>query len=181
MDAFAVALASGIAMKQVSPRQTFRLAWHFGFFQFMMPVIGWAGGRAVHTFIQEFDHWVAFAFLSFIGIKMILESRSTNQAQTHIQDPTKGLKMVMLSIATSLDALTVGLSLSMLRITIWFPAIIIGIVALLFTAVGLHLGRWAASASSLGKYAEFLGGFILLGIGVNILYQHGAFSFLWGG
>ncbi|MEE9530637.1 MAG: manganese efflux pump, partial [Syntrophobacteria bacterium] len=90
------------------------------------------------------------------------------------RDPTKGGTMVMLSVATSIDALAVGLSLSFLRISIWYPALVIGVVAGLFTIIGLHLGRFLSSRTRLGHYAELIGGVVLLGIGVNILYEHGA-------
>ncbi|MBL6929195.1 MAG: manganese efflux pump [Rhodospirillales bacterium] len=177
MDAFAVAVASGIALKTVSARQTFRLAWHFGLFQAMMPVIGWFLGLSVRAYIEAFDHWIAFVLLGYIGIKMIREAFEEN-GDNDRRDPTKGMTMVMLSIATSIDALAVGLSLSMLGLSIWFPAAVIGVVALLFTGFGMHLGRSVAKAKSIGKFAELLGGAVLIGIGGKILWEHGALAFL---
>ncbi|MBT3358450.1 MAG: manganese efflux pump [Rhodospirillales bacterium] len=176
MDAFAVAVASGIVLKTVSARQTFRLAWHFGLFQAMMPVIGWFLGLSVRSYIEDYDHWIAFVLLGYIGIRMIREAFEENEAQDR-KDPTKGMTMVVLSVATSIDALAVGLSLSMLGLSIWFPAAVIGVVALLFTGVGLHLGRSVAKAKSIGKFAELLGGGVLIAIGGKILWEHGALAF----
>ena len=175
MDAFAVAVASGIALKTVSVRQTFRLAWHFGLFQAMMPVIGWFLGFGVRDAIAAYDHWVAFALLGYIGIKLIREAFSEDGRHARV-DPTKGMTLIVLSVATSIDALAVGISLSMLRISIWMPALMIGIVALAFTAIGLHLGRTVARARRFGMVAELLGGAVLIGIGVRILWEHGVFS-----
>ncbi|MBL6946088.1 MAG: manganese efflux pump, partial [Rhodospirillales bacterium] len=114
--------------------------------------------------------------LGYIGIKMIREAFEENDADGR-KDPTKGMTMVMLSVATSIDALAVGLSLSMLGLSIWFPAVVIGVVALLFTGVGLHLGRSMATAKSIGKFAELLGGAVLIAIGGKILWEHGALAF----
>lgn len=177
MDAFAVAVASGIALKTVGFRQTFRLAWHFGLFQAMMPVIGWFLGTGVRTFIEDYDHWVAFVLLGYIGVKMIREAFAHDDGH-HRVDPTKGLTLVVLSVATSVDALAVGLSLSMLGLSIWMPALVIGLVALFFTAAGLHLGRTAAQARRIGMVAELVGGSVLIGIGLRILWEHDAFSVL---
>ena len=91
-------------------------------------------------------------------------------------DPTKGKTLIMLSIATSLDALAVGLSLSVLGVSVWYPALTIGLFALVITAIGLHIGKSAAKANCLGKYAELLGGMVLITIGVRILWEHGALS-----
>ena len=176
MDAFAVAIASGIALKKINMRQTFRLAWHFGFFQAMMPFLGWSAGIQVSVYIKAIDHWIAFGLLAIIGLKMAIESQQESKADVIRQDPTKGMRMVMLSIATSIDAFAVGISMSMLSIVIWWPAAIIGIVALCFTAVGLHLGRWVGKSSKLSSYAELSGGMTLLAIGVHTLYDHGVFG-----
>ena len=176
MDAFAVAVASGIMLKTVNARQTFRLAWHFGLFQAMMPVIGWFLGLSVRAYIEAYDHWIAFMLLGYIGFRMIREAFEETD-ENNRKDPTKGMTMVMLSIATSIDALAVGLSLSMLGLSIWFPAAVIGVVALLFTGVGLHLGRSVAKAKSIGKFAELLGGAVLIAIGGKILWEHGALAF----
>jgi manganese efflux pump family protein len=174
MDAFAVSVSVGIGLRKVSFRQTFRLSWHFGLFQALMPVIGWYLGRTVHTLIEAFDHWVAFGLLFYIGLSMIRHAFSKEDDHDFKKaDPTKGYSMVFLSVATSIDALAVGISLSMLKISVVFPSLIIGIVALILTILGLHLGSRAASVSRFGKLAEIIGGSVLWIIGFNILYENG--------
>ena len=179
MDAFAVAIATGVRLKRVSLRQFFRLAWHFGLFQAMMPIIGWSAGLTVRGSIERYDHWIAFGLLSFVGINMIREAFKLEEDARKKRDPTRGLTLVMLSVATSIDALAVGLTISMLKVAIWFPALVIGLVAGAFTVVGLHLGKSVGSAERLSPVAEVLGGLVLLGIGVNILVEHQALAFLF--
>ncbi|MBT8342990.1 MAG: manganese efflux pump [Desulfatitalea sp.] len=176
MDAFAVALAAGIKLGRIDFRQNFRLAWHFGFFQAAMPVAGWAAGLTVRNHIERFDHWVAFALLAFVAQGMLREGFKPSAKQGTFRDPTRGLTMVMLALATSLDALAVGLSLSMIQVAIWTPALIIGIVAAGFTTVGLHLGKRFAKANKLRCYADTIGAVVLIAIGFNILYEHGVFG-----
>jgi putative Mn2+ efflux pump MntP len=170
MDAFAVAIASGAALKVVTRRQTFRLAWHFGLFQAVMPIIGWFGGFLVRDYFLRFGHWIAFCLLLYIGGHMLWEGLHHDEGDA-CQDPTSGSRLIMLSVATSIDALAVGFTLAMLGMSIWFPAAIIGIVALLFTTVGMHLGRFLGCRTRLGQYAEVLGGLVLMGIGGKILWQ----------
>jgi len=173
MDAFAVAVASGVALKSVSFRQTFRLAWHFGLFQAMMPVIGWSAGLTVRSRIEAYDHWIAFALLAFVAQGMLRSAVKGDDAEAAAKDPTRGMTMVMLSVATSIDALAVGLSLSMINVSIWTPALIIGLVAGTFTTVGMHLGKVLGRLPQLSRWAELTGGAVLLAIGVNILWEHG--------
>lgn len=175
MDAFAVSVASGISLKKVSLRQTWRLSWHFGFFQALMPVIGWGAGLSVRSLIERYDHWIAFLLLAVVGIHMIRESFQREGYKKEKNDPTRGMKLVMLSVATSIDALAVGLSLSLLKISIWLPALVIGLIAAIATASGLHLGKKAGTSSHLSQYAEVTGGMVLLGIGLKILREHGVF------
>jgi manganese efflux pump family protein len=176
MDAFAVAVASGVSLKAVSPRQTFRLAWHFGLFQALMPILGWSGGLTVRSLIEHYDHWVAFVLLALVGGHMIWEALEKEKELQPKNDPTKGLRLVMLSVATSIDALAIGLSLSLLKISIWLPALVIGLVATVATAAGLHLGKKAGSSSHLSSYAEVTGGLVLIAIGLKVLYEHGVFA-----
>ena len=179
MDAFAVAIATGVRLKRVSLRQFFRLAWHFGLFQAMMPVMGWAAGLTVRESIARYDHWIAFGLLAFVGINMIREAFRLEEDAREKRDPTRGLTLVMLSVATSIDALAVGLTLSMLQVAIWLPALVIGIVAGAFTVVGLHLGKAVGSAERLSPAAEVIGGAVLIGIGIHILYEHRALAALF--
>lgn len=171
MDAFAVSIAAGVSIGAVSRRQTFRLAWHFGLFQAMMPVIGWYLGRTVSHFINNFAPWVAFGLLCFIGIRMIREAFADTDEECRT-DPSRGLTLVMLAVATSIDALAVGLSMAVLDVDVWRPALVIGIVCALFTVVGVQIGRKACRVSRLGATAEFLGGVTLIVIGFKHLAEH---------
>ncbi len=175
VDAFAVALGAGVTLKVLDFRKTFRLAWHFGFFQAAMNVLGWTAGLTFRQFIEAFDHWVAFGLLGFVGINMIREAISGHE-ELQKTDPTKGWTLVMLSVATSIDSLAVGLSFSVLNISVWFPALVIGITATALTVIGLHLGRIVSSSSRLGAKVEVAGGIVLIGIGFRILYDHGVFK-----
>ena len=177
MDAFAVSIATGVSLKDVSFRQTFRLSWHFGLFQALMPIIGWRAGLSIHTRIESYDHWVAFSLLSFVGINMIRKTFQHDKYEGQKKDPTKGMTLVMLSVATSIDALAVGLSISMLNVSIWTPALVIGIVAGIFTIIGLQIGKRIGSVMRLSLYIEAIGGIVLLAIGLNILHEHGALLF----
>ena len=103
MDAFAVSIAAGVSLRTVSARQTFRLAWHFGLFQAMMPVIGWSAGFTIRSRIEAYDHWIAFALLVFVAQGMLRSAFKGEPAEADAKDPTKGMTMVMLSVATSID------------------------------------------------------------------------------
>jgi manganese efflux pump family protein len=175
VDAFAVALASGVSLCQVSGRQTFRLAFHFGLFQAMMNIIGWGAGLTIRTLLESIDHWLAFGLLTLVAIKMLKDAITGREEEAEKVDPTRGFTLVMLSVATSIDSLAVGLSFSVLNVTIWTPAVIIGLVATLLTILGLKLGCLLGSASRFGSKAEIAGSLVLLGIGFNILHQHGVF------
>jgi manganese efflux pump family protein len=175
MDAFAVSVAAGVTLRTVSARQTFRLAWHFGLFQALMPILGWVAGLTIQRWIEAFDHWAAFGLLSLIGVKLIVESVRGDGGERKDTEPTRGMTMVMLSVATSIDALAVGLSLALLRVSVWFPALVIGVVACVFTAVGLHLGGYVGRRFPLSRYAGVVGGVVLIGIGVRVLHEHGVF------
>jgi putative Mn2+ efflux pump MntP len=179
MDAFAVAIASGVRLKRVSFRQFFRLAWHFGLFQAMMPVIGWTAGLTVRDTIERFGHWVAAGLLAYVALNMIREAFKLEEDARQQKDPTRGLTLVMLSVATSIDALAVGLTISMLKVSIWTPALVIGLVAGLFTVIGLYLGKSVGSAERLSPIAEVLGGVVLLGIAIKILIENRALQALF--
>lgn len=168
MDALAVAVVTGVVLGGVTGRQTFRLAWHFGFFQFLMPVIGWAAGLTVERWLAAWDYWLAFGLLAVIGGKMIYEG-TAGRREAAVRDPTRGFSLVALSVATSVDALAVGLSLGVLRVRIWYPAVVIGSTALVLTAAGIRLGP--RLGVRFGGKAEIAGGAILIGIGVKILVQ----------
>jgi manganese efflux pump family protein len=169
LDAFAVALCAGAGKKIKSPRGEFRLAFHFGLFQFLMPVLGWFLGIKIEPFIENIDHWIAFALLFFVGFKMIKESFRESETE-ECCDPSKGKNMVLLSIATSIDALVVGFSFSMLRIDIWYPGTIIGVITAIVSIIGIYAGKLLGT--KIGPKMELLGGMVIVLIGVKILVSH---------
>lgn len=132
-----------------------------------MPVIGWFAGVYIQVFVAALSHWIAFFLLAGVGGRMIYEALSQEDERGERADPSRGLTMVMLSVATSIDALAVGLSLAMINVRIWVPALVIGLVACLFTVIGLFLGTRVGAVW--GKQVEVAGGCILLLIGLKIL------------
>ncbi|MDL2283566.1 manganese efflux pump MntP family protein [Oxalobacter sp. OttesenSCG-928-P03] len=180
IDSFVVALTSGIRLKRVTPAQTLRIGGVFGGFQFLMPVIGWGLGIGAHSYIEKYDHWIAFVLLAFVGGRMIREALShKGSGSSAFYDPTQTGTLLLLGVATSLDALAVGLSFALLSMPIWLPALIIGIVCFIISAAGLHMGRLIIRLPGLGSVggkANILGGMVLIVIGLNILQQHGVFG-----
>lgn len=170
MDAFAVALCAGATGRRIWFRPGFRLSFHFGLFQFIMPIIGWTAGTAFVRFIEAYDHWIAFGLLVYVGGKMIKESFDQGDREAEDVDPTRKGMLVMLAVATSIDALAVGLSLAILRVPILYPSIVIGLVAAAMTALGLALG--CRLGGLVGKRMELIGGLVLVGIGARILISH---------
>ncbi len=170
MDAFAAAVAASIALRTITPRQVFRLAFHFGLFQALMPIIGWLAGSTLGTTIADWDHWVAFGLLTLVGLKAIGTALASSSWERPRDDPTRGLTLVAIAVATSLDALAVGVSLAMLGVAIWYPALVIGVVACVLTAGGMALG--SRLGARFGRGAEIVGGLILIGIGIKILIEH---------
>ena len=168
MDAFAVAIGVSASLQPLRPRQVFRLSWHFGLFQALMPVLGWAGGASVARCLSFVDHWIAFGLLSVLGLRMMWPGEAGQGKRA--RDPTRGLTLVALSVATSVDALAVGLSLGVMGVRIWLPAVVIGIVALGMTLVGMLIGHRVGRR--LGRTASVAGGIVLVVIGVRILVQH---------
>jgi putative Mn2+ efflux pump MntP len=169
MDCFAVSLGIGTAGQVRDNRSKFRLAFHFGIFQAGMTLLGWLAGSAVAQLIGGVDHWVALVMLSYVGINMIRSGLKTGE-NSYQRDPSRGRFLVMLSVATSLDAMAVGLSMAMLHTPVWFPSLIIGGVSLVLSVVGLLTG--AKLGEKFGKRMEIIGGLILIGIGIRILIEH---------
>lgn len=170
MDAFAVALATGLTLPQLTPRHLFRFGFHFGLFQALMPVCGWLAGLSLRSRIDAFDHWIAFGLLGFVGGKMLVDARNKETEEESRTDPTRGLSLVMLSIATSIDALAVGLSLAVLGSDIWTPALVIGLTAAILTVIGMLAGRKVGK--TWGCCVEMIGGILLILIGCKILLEH---------
>ncbi|MCX6097999.1 MAG: manganese efflux pump MntP family protein [Caldiserica bacterium] len=170
MDAFAVSVANGCRIKRVTLRDALRPGWWFGGFQMLMPVLGWFGGLALRDLIQRFSHWVAFGLLVFVGGKMLFEVVRGREHEEDCKAERRSTRdMLVLAIATSIDALAVGLTLSVLRVSIWWPALLIGLVTFTFSLAGTLVG---CSIGTLVKgKAEILGGLVLIGIGIKILLQ----------
>ncbi len=169
MDATAVAIGSSIILGRVTGRQIFRFAFHFGLFQAGMPVLGWLAGRRLQDVMQAWDHWVAFILLAIIGGKALWDVKHADE-EKGVGDPTRGLSLVVLSVATSIDALAVGLSLALLGVNIWYPALVIGVVTAALTVLAMLLG--SRLGQRFGNRVRVLGGLILVGIGLGILIEH---------
>lgn len=169
VDAFAVSMAAAAAGRLAGPRSAVRLAFHFGLFQFLMPVIGWAAGATLERFIASFDHWVAFVLLTVVGGRM-LHAAVNPAVPAPRDDPSRGMSLLALSTAVSVDALAVGLSLGMLEVAIWVPSVVIGVVAATMSLVGILMG--GRLHARYGRIAEVAGGVILILIAVRIVVSH---------
>lgn len=169
MDAFAVSVASGLEMTRLKIRHAMRMALSFGFFQAIMPILGWAAGNQARAFISGVDHWIAFGLLTAIGIKMIYEAFKIKEKVNEPEEMSIYI-LLMLSIATSIDALAVGISLSFLKVAIVMPSIIIGVVTFSLSLAGVLIGR--RFGHFFETKIEIAGGLILTGIGIKILIEH---------
>jgi putative Mn2+ efflux pump MntP len=165
-----VALAGCISIKNLRYIQVLRTALTFGAAQALMPVIGYFVGRAVTNLISDYDHWVVFGLLAVIGGRMIWEALHEKDEAKKNLDITRGWLLLSMAVATSIDALAVGLSFAFLNINIVMASLTIGAVAFLITIVGFYLGRKAGHW--LGERAKIVGGIILIGIGIRILVSH---------
>ena len=169
MDAFAVSVVSGSAYKQLKIKHVFRIAVFFGGFQAIMPLIGSLAGISVKEYITGFDHWAAFVLLSAVGAKMIYESFKITSAE-EIFNPEDILVLLVLSVATSIDALVVGITLSFLRVSIATAVIIIGIVTFVLSYLGVLIGK--RFGHFFENKIEAIGGLVLIALGLKILIQH---------
>jgi len=168
MDALAVSITCGIAIHRLKLRHALLIALWFGGFQALMPLFGWWSGRQARGLIQAFDHWVAFGLLSFIGMKMILDAR-----RPHAENPANPLRLTtlfFLAVSTSIDALAIGITLSLLEISILLPVVLIGTVAFGFSLAGTYIGNIFGHLFE--KKLEIAGGLVLIAIGVKILLEH---------
>jgi putative Mn2+ efflux pump MntP len=168
MDSFSVSVANGLANRAFITSKALLLALFFGFFQALMPVVGWVAGSSVADLISGFDHWLAFGLLSFIGLRMIYESTKKESAKLVSSLSIKVL--LILSLATSIDALAVGLSFSFLETSILVPAIVTGVVTFFLSFLGVFVGN--RFGGMLSNKVEVLGGLILIVIGLRILLEH---------
>ncbi len=169
-DCFAVALGGSIAMRSLSRLQVLRAAIAFGLFQALMPVLGWLIGQTVVDLIADYDHWVAFGLLAIVGGHMLWESFRHHDGRAERTDITKGLPLLVLSLATSIDALAVGLTFPFIEVNVAVASPTIGIVAFLATVVGFLLGRKVGEL--VGRRAAAVGGLLLIAIGLRILLTH---------
>lgn len=155
-------------MKHTTLFQVLRVSFAFGAFQTLMPVLGWLAGRTVIEFIESFDHWLALALLTIVGGRMLWEA--THEKESHKKvDITRGILLITLSIATSIDALAVGLTFAFLKVNIALASSLIGIIAFSITGAGFIAGRKIGKLKLVDKYAEAIGGVILIAIGLRIL------------
>lgn len=168
MDAFAVSISNGVSVRGFSKVHAVKQGIYFGGFQFMMPVLGWVLGSSVRTYIEAVDHWIAFGLLALIGLNMIRESMSEEEEDGEGELTAKVL--VLQAIATSIDALAIGISFAVLQVNILQAAVIIGIVAFVFSFVGGVLGK--SIGGLLQGKAELIGGAVLILIGCKILIEH---------
>jgi manganese efflux pump family protein len=165
IDSFTIALAAGAG--SCKPAQIFRMSASFGFFQFIMPVLGWYGGTALVQFLNGQQGLISFLLLTAVGIHMIIESLKEEDKKIPC-DRTKGWTLLSLSIATSIDALGVGISLGTIETDLWLPAIIIGITSALMTWGGMHLGK--KISDKIGTSMELVGGIVLILLGIRMLF-----------
>lgn len=168
MDAFAVSVGKGMTLKRVQPRHALTAGVWFGGFQGLMPLIGYYVGRSFAEYVVSVDHWIAFGLLVLIGLNMIRETIWGDDEQ---QNSDFGVRtMLIMAIATSIDALAVGVSMAFLDVNIWISAAVICIVTLIISAAGVYLGTMFGAR--LGSKAGIVGGLILIAIGVKILVEH---------
>jgi len=168
-DAFAVAITSGCAVKKFNFRYALKIALFFGLFQGLMPFIGWVVGNSIKNFILKIDHWIAFGLLFLIGCKMIYESKSLNQRECEPK-LLSNRRLFFLAIATSIDALAVGFTFSLLTYNIIFPVLIIGSITFLVSFTGVFIGN--KGNILFGNKLEIIAGVILILIGIKILTEH---------
>lgn len=169
MDSFAVSVTSGLMIKKVKLAGFLKFCFVLALFQAMMPVIGWLLGKELKVYIESSDHWVAFILLLLIGGKMIWEGTKKAEKRKKF-DPLNNIILLGLGLATSIDALVVGLSFGFLDIRIIYPILIIGITTFVVTVFGFFLGGKLHKGINLR--IEIIGGLVLIGIGIKILIQH---------
>ena len=169
MDAFAVSISNGISVKGFNKLTSVKQGTYFGCFQFFMTLGGWLLGSSIKDYIEAFDHWIAFGLLMIIGVNMIRESfKGEDGGESGFKLTNK--RLLLQAVATSIDALAVGIGFAMLEVDILFASFVIGIVAFIISFIGGVAGRGLGDI--LSKRAGILGGIILIGIGIKILAEH---------
>ena len=168
MDAFAVSICKGLSVRTLQPKHSAATALWFGGFQALMQLIGYFLGISFADFVANVDHWIAFVLLGIIGSNMIKESFSKDECEYSPDFSAKA--MFPLAVATSIDALAIGVSFAFLQVNIWKAVLFIGLTTGLFSAMGVWIGKWFGCRYK--SKAEFAGGFILVAMGVKILIEH---------
>lgn len=169
MDAFAVSITEGIRMREFNMRYATKVSLLFGLFQALMPTIGFFAGAAFYKYIVHIDHWVAMGLLCFLGVRMIIEARKA-AAQGECPDNSDDKTLFMLAIATSIDALAVGITFTIMKANIYIAAPVIGLITFCICFFGVALGKKLGPIFQ--KWAAIAGGVALIAIGVNILIEH---------
>lgn len=168
MDCFAVCISCSLVQKDIKTSDALKIAASFGFFQAIMPVLGWLLGLTFKDLIAGFDHWIAFGILGAIGLKMFIEAfKKDNKQELNI---TRFWVLISLSVATSIDAMIVGITFAFLELNILLTVSIIGLVTFMISMIGIYLGKKVTFIN--GKKAEIIGGLVLIGIGIKILIEH---------
>ena len=168
IDSFAVSVSNGLSIKRLPWIDKLVISFSLAIFQALMPLIGWYAGIEIVSYIEKIDHWIAFILLAFIGLKMIYESFSKEKIEK--REVLKKSTLIAQSIATSIDALAVGVSFAFLDMPIITPVIVIGLVTFIASIIGLQIGKYIGIR--FGKYIEIFGGLVLIGIGLKILIEH---------
>ena len=167
MDALAVSISKGMTIKKLNAGHILKVGFYFGGFQALMPVVGYFIGKTFADVIKSFDHWVVFALLAGLGVHMIIGAfKDEEQHNSDFSHKT----MLVLAIATSIDALAVGVSMSVMKSGLWVNVAIIGGITFIITAAGVCIGN--KFGNKLGNKAELIGGFILIGVGLRVLIEH---------
>jgi putative Mn2+ efflux pump MntP len=168
MDAFAVSVCKGLAMKKMSLKKAFITGAYFGLFQAGMPIIGYFLGVSFRDYITKIDHWISFALLIFLGIKMLKEAFDNEACSTN--DSVAFRVMIVLAVATSIDALAVGITFAFLKVNLLLAVSLIGIITFLLSMVGVRLGH--VFGARYKRVAECVGGVVLIVLGFKILFEH---------
>ncbi len=170
IDSFAVSVSSGLIMSEITFRKATRIAFSLAFFQALMPLIGWFIGNKIETMVISFDHWLAFGLLAIIGGKMIFESFKTHPIENKKSNPLELKTLLGISLATSIDALVVGVSFAFIEINLLLVIFIIGFTTFFFSMLGILFGKKVGV--HFGEKMEVFGGIVLILIGLKILLDH---------
>ena len=173
IDSFAVSISCGLMMTGITFWKATRIGFSLAFFQALMPLIGWFIGKKIESMVSSFDHWLAFGLLTIIGGRMILESLKKSEEEKKKINPLDPKVLLGMSIATSIDALIVGISFAFISINLYLTTFIIGFTTFFFSMLGILFGK--KTGSRFGNKMEIIGGIILISMGIKILHEHHVF------